>query len=96
MCNVLIKAVRGSETKLLQFHPLKKSRHTVTNLFSCHSMLIMQFEICLPCYRDYTRNRHNKENVVSRWARIKQDAQGREPKHVPSRHKVVFLLTAGL
>ena len=54
MFTVLIWKQSGNETKLLQFH----SRIT--------GMLVqMHFEmgtLCVPCYMDYTRNRHNNDN----------------------------------
>ena len=29
--------------------------------------------VCEPCYRDYTRNEHNRENIIPRWAKIKHN-----------------------
>lgn len=75
--------------KLLEFHPLKDCRHAGTEALSlsCHEGVNFDIErddcICLPCYKDYIRNKQDKENRLPRWVKVKQDyyARSGNPKH---------------
>ena len=70
----------GSDNNLIQFHPLVNSRHAGKDALSISQYaafdgvnfnLVSSDCICLPCYTDYLRNKHNRENTIPRWAKIK-------------------------
>ena len=71
-----------SDTQLQQFHPVERSRHAASDALSLsqyasYGNVNFHLEngdcVCQPCYRDYMRNRHNRENTVPRWAKIKTE-----------------------
>ena len=73
----------GSDSQLLQYHPTNNSRHAGTEALSLSqyaSFGSTQFNlnysdcICRPCYMDYMRNRHNSENVIPRWEKVRREA----------------------
>ena len=83
----------GSDVHLQEFHPVDNSRHAGLDALSISqyaSFNDTNFNlesndcICHPCYRDYTRNKNNKENKIPRWEKIRQEyyaQEARETKH---------------
>ena len=72
----------GGDTHFQQFHPIDDSRHAGSETLSFS--LYTSFEnitfdlgnnkyVCEPYYRDYTWNKHNRENIIPRWAKLKHD-----------------------
>ena len=77
----------GGDPHLLEFHPLKDSRHagldalSLSQYASFHNInfnLESNDCICEPCYRDFNRNKNNKENTIPRWAKIRNDFYTRQ------------------
>ena len=65
----------GGDTHLQQFHPIDNSRHAGSealslSLYASFDNIIFDLGnndcVCEPCYRDYTRNKHNRENIIPR------------------------------
>ena len=74
----------GSDPNLLEFHPLKDSRHAGLDALSLSQYVSfdgVNFNlesndcICEPCYN---RNKTNKENTIPRWAKIRRDFYTRQ------------------
>ena len=79
----------GSDMRLQEFHPLKNSRHAgeeahVLSQYASHAGINFNIEmgscICLPCYKDYSRNSNKENNMMPRWAKVKQNYYI-SPKH---------------
>ena len=78
----------GSDIRLRSYHPTSNSRHAGTEALSLSQYASFgdtQFNlnyndcICRPCYMDYMKNKHNSENVIPRWERIRNDVY-KQPK----------------
>ena len=72
----------GSDPHLQEFHPVKISRHAGIEALSLSQYALfdnVDFNlesndcICDPCYRDYSRNKNNRENTIPRWAKLRND-----------------------
>ena len=79
-----------SDTRLEKYHPINNSCHagkTAKLLSEYASFDDVSFNVessdcvCEPCYKDYTRNRYNKENVTPRWAKIRTEVYTQMEEH---------------
>ena len=81
----------GADPRLHQFHSSKEMRHagsdaTTIALYAAYDEV--QFDlgfnscICPPCHKDFKRNYQNRENVIPRWAKLRQEMlETRGAKH---------------
>lgn len=76
-----------SDPHLQEFHPVEHSRHAgleALSLSQYASFDNINFNlesndcVCEPCYRDYSRNKNNRENTIPRWAKIRNDFYKRQ------------------
>ena len=72
----------GSDRRLKHFHPIDNSRHAgiealVLSQYAAFDSIQFSLEssdcVCQPCYKDFIRNRDNSENIVPRWAKIRNE-----------------------
>ena len=72
----------GRSAHLQQYHPIANSRHAGSDalslaLYASYDNINFHLEsrdcVCQPCYKDYVRNKHNRENTIPRWTKIKAE-----------------------
>jgi hypothetical protein len=97
-CSLWIQS--GSDIQVQHLHPTANMRHPGSesqNLSHYASYGGVQFQlqgdscICEPCYRDFSRNSHNKENQIPRWYKVQREFYNSQQV---VRHHCIFCCTS--
>lgn len=97
-CSLWIQS--GSDIQVQHLHPTANMRHPGSesqNLSHYASYDGVQFQlqgdscICEPCYRDFSRNSHNKENQIPRWYKVQREFYNSQQV---VRHHCIFCCTS--